>query len=75
MDQLHADTNPEFAFHYERIRSIRNEKRVRGYILLFACGALTTGTVVLATGHLFDITPYMETLALLALLDIAMLII
>jgi hypothetical protein len=45
--EQHQGANPEFVFHYERLRRDRALLRRQGYVLLIAEGALLVGVILL----------------------------
>ena len=49
MSQLHLSVNPEYVFHYERLRRDRAAERRRGYLLFVGSGLLLAGAILLAS--------------------------
>ena len=50
MSEQHLSANPEFLFHYQRLRRDRALMRRQGYVLLIAAGALLAGVFLLGSG-------------------------
>jgi hypothetical protein len=52
VSEQYLSANPEFLFHYERLRRDRALLRRQGYVLLIAAGALLAGVILIGSaGH------------------------